>query len=243
MQDVNEAGGIPAILHELSKKEGTLHLDAPTVTGKTLGETLNGVVNKNSECIRPIHRPHTERGALAVLFGSLAPEGAVIKVGAVDQHEMKFRGPARVFDSEEAATEAAMQGKIVRGDVVVVRYEGPRGGPGMREMLSLTSLIKGMPIGDGVALITDGRFSGGTRGLCIGHLSPEAAEGGPIALLRDGDVINIDLGSRTLDVELTPAELDARRNSYTPPALKYARGWLSRYERFVTNASTGAVLS
>jgi dihydroxy-acid dehydratase len=166
----------------------------------------------------------------------------VIKVGAVSQHEMTFRGPARVFDSEEAATEAAMAGNIHAGDVVIVRNEGPRGGPGMREMLSLTSLLKGMPIGESVALITDGRFSGGTRGLCIGHVSPEAAEGGPIGLLRDGDIIAIDLAGRKLDVEVDSAELEARRAEWHAPAPKFTKGWLARYAALVTSANTGAVL-
>jgi dihydroxy-acid dehydratase len=178
-----------------------------------------------------------------VLFGNLAPEGSVIKVGAVEQHEMTFRGPARCFESEEDATNAAINGGIKPGDVVIVRQEGPRGGPGMREMLSLTSMIKGMPaLSSTVALITDGRFSGGTRGLCIGHVSPEAAEGGPIGLIRDGDVINIDLAARTLDVDVTQDELEARRESWRAPEPKYRRGWLARYTRFVTNASNGAVL-
>jgi dihydroxy-acid dehydratase len=242
MQDVHTAGGIPAILAELAKKPGTLHLGAPTVSGQTLGDSLVGVVNTNPECIRPIENPHTARGALAVLFGSLAPLGAVIKVGAVSQHEMTFRGPARVFDSEESATTAAMDGLIQEGDVIVVRNEGPRGGPGMREMLSLTSLLKGMPIGESVALITDGRFSGGTRGLCIGHVSPEAAEGGPIGMLRDGDIIAIDLAERTLNVEVSAEELNRRAVSWSAPAPKFTRGWLARYAAMVTSAHTGAVL-
>jgi dihydroxy-acid dehydratase len=176
-----------------------------------------------------------------VLFGNLAPEGAVVKVGAVEEHELRFRGPTRVFESEEDATEAAANGRIVAGDVVVVRHEGPRGGPGMREMLSLTSFLKGLPIGSEIALITDGRFSGGTRGLCIGHVSPEAAEGGPIGLLRDGDIIAIDLVARRLDVEVSPAELASRSvPCVSPPP---GRGWLSRYRRVVTNASRGAVLA
>jgi dihydroxy-acid dehydratase len=179
---------------------------------------------------------------LSVLFGNLAPQGAVIKVGAVDQHEMTFRGPALVFECEEDAIDALRNGRIQPGDVVVVRYEGPRGGPGMREMLSLTSMLKGMPLGARVALITDGRFSGGSRGLSIGHIAPEAAEGGPIALLRDGDVIAIDLPARTLDAEVTPNELARRRAAWTPPAPKYARGWLARYTALVSNASMGAVL-
>ncbi len=243
MQDVHRAGGIPAILAELAKKPDTLHLDALTVTGQTIGESVADVANLNPECIRPIDNPHTRRGALAVLFGSLAPLGAVIKVGAVSQHEMTFRGPACVFDSEEAATSAAMAGKIHSGDVVIVRNEGPCGGPGMREMLALTSLLKGMPIGESVALVTDGRFSGGTRGLCIGHVSPEAAEGGPIGLLRDGDVIVIDLAARQLDVDLSEQELERRRREWHAPPPKFTRGWLARYAALVTSAHTGAVLA
>ena len=243
MQDVNVAGGVPAILKELSRVPGLLALDAPTVTGRTLGENLEDAQNCNPECIRPIDNPHSERGALAVLFGSLAPDGAVVKVGAVEQHEMTFRGPARVFEREESAVRAVMEDRVQAGEVVVVRREGPKGGPGMREMLALTSLLKGMPIGASVALLTDGRFSGGTRGLCIGHISPESDEGGPIALLRDGDMVSIDLGKRTLDVEVSAAELDDRRRSFKTPKPKFDRGWLARYARLVTNASTGAVLS
>jgi dihydroxy-acid dehydratase len=243
MQDVHTAGGVPAILKELSRKPGLLALDAPTVTGRTLGENLEGVTNCNPECIRPIDSPHSARGALCVLFGSLAPEGAVVKVGAVEQHEMSFRGPARVFEGEEAAVRAVMEDRIVEGEVVVVRREGPKGGPGMREMLTLTSLLRGMPIGESVALLTDGRFSGGTRGLCIGHISPEADEGGPIGLLRDGDTVSIDLRKRTLDVECPAEELDERRRTFAPSAPKYDRGWLARYARLVTNASQGAVLA
>ncbi|WP_026370672.1 dihydroxy-acid dehydratase [Kallotenue papyrolyticum] len=243
IEDVHAAGGIHAILKELSRKAGVLHLDALTVTGQTLGENLQSARNENPDCIRPIDRPHSPRGALCVLFGNLAPAGAVVKVGAVEQHEMRFRGPARCFDSEEAATNAVINGRVQPGDVVVVRYEGPKGGPGMREMLALTSMIKGMPaLSSSVALITDGRFSGGTRGLCIGHVSPEAAEGGPIGLIRDGDTIAIDLAARALNVELTPDELEARRAAWRAPAPKYRRGWLARYTRFVTNASNGAVL-
>lgn len=243
IQDVHAAGGVHAILAELAKKPGALKLDALTVTGATLGENVAHAELRNSECIRPIDNPHSERGALSALFGSLAPEGAIIKVGAVDQHEMAFRGPARVFDSEEEATNAVVNGQIRPGDVIVVRYEGPRGGPGMREMLALTSMVKGIPeLSSTTALITDGRFSGGTRGLSIGHVSPEAAEGGPIALIREGDIIRIDLAARQLEVELSAEELEARRADFTPPAPKYARGWLARYTRLVTNASNGAVL-
>ena len=242
MQDVHAAGGVPAILKELAALSGALDLEAPTVTGGSLGANLAGVVNRNPDCIRPLARPHSPRGALSVLFGTLAPQGAVIKTGAVDQHEMTFRGAARVFESEEDAIDALRQGGIQPGDVIVVRYEGPRGGPGMREMLSLTSMLKGMPLGARVALITDGRFSGGSRGLSIGHIAPEAAEGGPIALLRDGDMIAIDLPARTLDLEVTPNELERRRVAWSPPAPRYTRGWLARYAALVSNASTGAVL-
>ena len=192
MQDVHAAGGVPAILAELAKKPGVLNLDALTVTGATLGENLRSASENTQPRLHPPDRATRtrERGALSVLFGNLAPDGAIIKVGAVDQHEMNFRGPARVFDSEETATNAVVNGKINPGDVIVVRNEGPRGGPGMREMLSLTSMVKGIPELSGTtALITDGRFSGGTRGLCIGHVSPEAAEGGPIGLIRDGDMV------------------------------------------------------
>ncbi len=242
MEDVHAAGGVPAILAELKHKPDALHLDALTVSGVTLGEQLEGVVNQNPECIRPIDQPHSERGGLCILFGNLAPEGSVVKIGAVDQHQLTFRGPARCFNSEEDATWAARSGVIQPGEVVVVRYEGPRGGPGMREMLALTSLLKGMPLGEQVALLTDGRFSGGTRGLCIGHISPEAAECGPIGLIQDGDIVEIDLPGRVLQVAVADAELAARRASWQAPAAKYARGWLSRYTRLVTNASNGAVL-
>jgi dihydroxy-acid dehydratase len=244
IEDVHNAGGIHAILKELAQKEDALHLDARTVTGKTLGENLEFARNRNPACIRPFDDPHSLRGGLCVLFGNLAPEGAVVKVGAVDQHQMRFTGPARCFNSEEDAINAAMHGGVQPGDVVVVRYEGPRGGPGMREMLALTSMIKGMPaLSSTVALITDGRFSGGTRGLCIGHVSPEAAEGGPIGLIQDGDTIMIDLGARTLAVDVSDAELAARHAEWHMPEPKYRRGWLARYTKLVTNASNGAVLS
>jgi dihydroxy-acid dehydratase len=243
IQDVNDAGGVQAILAELANKPGALNLDALTVTGRTMGENLQHAENRNHECIRPIANPHSARGALSVLFGNLAPEGAIIKVGAVELHEMNFRGPARVFDSEETATNAVINHKINPGDVIVVRYEGPRGGPGMREMLSLTSMVKGIPeLSATTALITDGRFSGGTRGLCIGHASPEAAEGGPIGLIRDGDIVRIDLAARRLEVEVSDEEFAQRRKEWTAPAPKYQRGWLARYTKMVTNASNGAIL-
>jgi dihydroxy-acid dehydratase len=243
MQDVHAAGGVQAILKELSTIPGALDLDAPTVTGRTIGHTLESAQNTNPECIRPATQPHSPRGALAVLFGSLAPEGAVIKVGAVEQHEMTFSGPARVFESEDEATQAVRDSAIKSGEVVVVRNEGPRGGPGMREMLSLTSMLKGMPLGASVALITDGRFSGGTRGLSIGHVSPEAAEGGPIGLIQDGDPIRIDLAARLLSLDVADDELARRRAEWRAPAPRYRRGWLARYAAMVTNASNGAVLA
>lgn len=242
MEDVHRAGGVPAILAELAKKPDALNLDALTVNGGTLGDQLTNIVNENPECIRPIENPHSAQGGLCILFGNLATEGAVIKIGAVDQHHMTFHGPARCFDSEEAATYAARAGEIQPGDVVVVRNEGPRGGPGMREMLALTSLLKGMPLGEQVALLTDGRFSGGTRGLCIGHISPEAAEGGAIGMIQNGDMIQIDLPNRVLAVELSDEELAHRRAHWQAPSAKYERGWLARYTRLVTNASMGAVL-
>ena len=243
MQDVHAAGGVPAILAELAQKPGALHLDAPTVTGGTLAATIAAAANTNPGCIRPASNPHSERGGLCVLFGSLAPEGAVVKVGAVEQHQMTFRGPALVFECEEDALAAARSGGIAEGCVVVVRNEGPRGGPGMREMLSLTSMLKGMELGGSVALLTDGRFSGGTRGLCIGHISPEASEGGPIGLLRDGDTIDIDIAARSLDVDVSAEELERRRAAWRAPEPRCTRGWLARYGRLVTNASNGAVLA
>jgi dihydroxy-acid dehydratase len=243
VQDVHAAGGVPAILAELAGKPGALQLDALTATGATLGENLRRVENTNPDCIRPLARPHSDRGALSVLFGNLAPEGAIVKVGAVEQHQMTFRGPARVFDGEEAASDAVLNGCVRPGDAIIVRQEGPRGGPGMREMLALTSMVKGTPALSGsTALVTDGRFSGGTRGLCIGHVSPEAAEQGPIGLLRDGDIITIDLAARRLDVEVTADELNARRAAWQALPPRYTGGWLARYARLVTNASNGAVL-
>jgi dihydroxy-acid dehydratase len=242
IQDVHGAGGVSAILAELAVMPGILKLDAKVVGYESLREQLASARNRNTDVIHTAQAPHAKRGALAVLYGSLAPAGAVIKVGAVEQHEMTFSGPANVFECEEDAITALHEDRIRAGDVVVVRYEGPRGGPGMREMLSLTSMLKGMPLGDHVALVTDGRFSGGSRGLCIGHLSPEAAEGGPIALIRQGDTISIDLGRRTLDLQVSTTELAERARAWRAPAPKYARGWLARYTALVTSASSGAVL-
>lgn len=241
IEDLHASGGVSAVLKELARKPDTLALGALAVEGTLAARIEQTVEERRSECLRSIERPHSERGGLAMLFGSLAPEGAVIKTGAVDG-TTRFVGPARVFDGEEAATKAVVGGLVKAGDVIVVRHEGPRGGPGMREMLALTGLLKGMALGDQVALLTDGRFSGGTRGLCIGHVSPEAAEGGPLGLVADGDTIVIDLGARRLDVVLSQEELEARRRSFQAPHPKFTRGWLARYARLVTNASRGAVL-
>jgi dihydroxy-acid dehydratase len=243
IQDVHAAGGVPALLAELAKRDGLLSLDTLTVTGKTLGSSIALARVTNSECIRSIDNPHSPRGALCVLYGNLAPDGAVIKVGAIDQHEMTFRGPARVFNGEDAAYQALGRDEIQPGDVIVVRYEGPRGGPGMREMLSLTSMLTGMPLGSQVALITDGRFSGGSRGLCIGHVSPEAADGGVIGLLEDGDMIEIDINKRSLRVDLPDVVLEQRRALFNLPPQKFTRGWLARYTALVQSASTGAVMA
>lgn len=242
MQDVHDAGGVPAILAELAKGTNILKLDVPTVSSVSLGESIAQARNTNTDCIRPITDAHSERGGLCVLFGNLAPNGAVIKVGAIDQHEMTFEGPARVYESEDEAYAALDRSEIQPGDVIIVRNEGPRGGPGMREMLSLTSMLKGMPLGAQVALITDGRFSGGSRGLCIGHVSPEAASGGMIGLLRDGDRISIDVPNRRIHAELSDDVIAERKGVVEARSQKFARGWLARYTALVTSASTGAIL-
>ncbi|HLX48167.1 MAG TPA: dihydroxy-acid dehydratase [Streptosporangiaceae bacterium] len=243
MEDVDRAGGISAILHELSKKPGALNLDRPTVTLKTLGENIAGAEIKDPEVILSIDKPHSERGGLAILFGNLAPDGAVIKVGAVAPSMMKHYGPARIYNSQEEAAAGILNRQVQEGDVVVIRYEGPRGGPGMQEMLAPTANIMGMGLGEKVALITDGRFSGGTRGACIGHVSPEAAAGGPIAALVDGDMISIDLVERRLDVDLSPQQIAQRLEHTTPPAGRINSRWLRRYASLVTSANTGAVLA
>ncbi|MBI3391565.1 MAG: dihydroxy-acid dehydratase [Nitrospirae bacterium] len=242
MEDVDRAGGVSAILKEIARKEGVLVLGQMTVTGKTLGENIADAGILDPEVIRPIEKAHSERGGLAILFGSLAPEGSVVKTAAVTPGMMKFEGPAVTFESQEEANAGILAGKVKAGDVVVIRYEGPKGGPGMVEMLAPTANIVGMGLGESVALVTDGRFSGGTRGACIGHVSPEAAEGGPIALLRNGDTIRIDLERRTLDVDVSEDELNARREYWKPPAFRVASGWLARYAKMVTSGSTGAVL-
>ncbi len=241
MEDVDRAGGISAILHEIAEK-GVLHLDQPTVTGNTLGDNIRDARVRDREVIRPVTQPYSEHGGLAVLYGNLAPDGAVVKTGAVDPAMQVHRGPAVVFESMEEASQGILSGRVKPGDVVVIRYEGPRGGPGMQEMLAPTANIMGMGLGSSVALITDGRFSGGTRGACIGHVSPEAAAGGPIALVQNGDPIVIDLPNRKLVLEVDEAELARRREQWRPPKPKFTSGWLARYAALVTSANTGAVL-
>jgi len=242
MEDVDRAGGISAILNELSKIEGLLHLDRPTVSGKTIGENIASAGSTDTKVIRTLDNPYSERGGLSILYGNLAPEGSVIKTGAVHPDMWDFRGPARIFNSEDDAIKAIYDGDIKAGDCVVIRYEGPKGGPGMPEMLSPTSAVMGRGLGSSVALITDGRFSGGTRGACIGHVSPEAAAGGPIAALQEGDIIRINLHERTLNIELTDEEINERLANLSPFEPKIKKGWLARYVKHVTSANTGAVL-
>ncbi len=241
MEDLNEAGGVYAVMNELNKK-GLLYTDLITVTGKTVGENIKNCVNLNEEVIRPIDRPYSESGGIAILKGNLAPDSGVVKRSAVDPSMMKFEGPARVFDCEEDAIEAIKGGKINPGDVVVIRYEGPKGGPGMREMLNPTSAIMGMGLGSSVALITDGRFSGASRGACIGHVSPEAAVGGNIALVEEGDVIRIDINQNSLNFDISEEELAARRAKWQPREPKITTGYLSRYVAMVTSGNRGAIL-
>ncbi len=242
MEDVDRAGGISAILWELSKKPGALHLDTLTVTGRTLGENIAGQNTRDPQVIRPLENAYSEEGGLAILFGNLAPEGAVVKTAGVSPKMMVHRGPAIVFNSQEEAVEGILGGKVKPGHVVVIRYEGPKGGPGMQEMLAPTSQIMGMGLGDSVALITDGRFSGGTRGACVGHVSPEAAAGGPIGLIEDGDIILVDIPNRRLEVELSEDELAERRRRWKPLVREDLPPYLRKYARMATSASQGAVL-
>ncbi|HPO13416.1 MAG TPA: dihydroxy-acid dehydratase [Candidatus Hydrogenedentes bacterium] len=242
MEDVDRAGGIGAILGELSQKPGILHLDCLTVTGKTLGENIAGKRSKDIEVIKTIEKPYSPTGGLAILFGNLAPQGAVVKEAGVDPVILRHSGPAVIFDDEEEAMKAVLQGKVKAGDVIVLRFEGPKGGPGMREMLSLTSAVMGRNLGTSVSLITDGRFSGGTRGACIGHVSPEAADGGPIALVQRGDIIDIDIPARTLNVRVCEEELMKRAENMPVAPDRKLTGWLKRYQRMVTSANTGAVV-
>ncbi len=241
MEDLNEAGGVYAVMNELSKK-GLIEADCLTVNGTTIGENIKNAVNRDPEVIRPIDNPYMATGGIAVLKGNLAPDTGVVKQSAVVPEMLVHEGPARVFDCEEDAIAAIKGGKIVAGDVVVIRYEGPKGGPGMREMLNPTSAIAGMGLGSSVALITDGRFSGASRGASIGHVSPEAAVGGPIALVKEGDIISIDIPGRKLDVKISDEEMEARRKEWTPREPKVNTGYLARYRELVTSGNRGAVL-
>ena len=241
MEDLNEAGGVYAVMNELNKL-GLLHTECMTVTGKPVGENIKGCVNKTPEIIRPVENPYSKTGGIAVLKGNLAPDTAVVKRSAVVPEMQGHEGPARVFDCEEDAIEAIRGGKIVAGDVVVIRYEGPKGGPGMREMLNPTSAIAGMGLGSSVALITDGRFSGASRGASIGHVSPEAAEGGPIALVEEGDLIRINIPEHKLEVVVSDEELARRKAAWTPREPKVTTGYLKRYAKMVSSANKGAIL-
>jgi len=242
MEDVHRAGGIPAILNEISRSGNTLHIDRPTVSGKNLGQSIAGATITDYEVIRPLEDPHDKVGGLAILFGNLAPDGAVIKIGGVAPHIRQHSGPARIYESQDLAMAGILNHEVQPGEVVVIRYEGPKGGPGMQEMLSPTSAIMGMGLGEKVALITDGRFSGGTRGACIGHISPEAAARGSIAALQDGDVIDIDLAARSLNVQLSETKIQERLAALPSFEPQTKSSWLRRYSRMVTSASTGAIL-
>lgn len=241
IEDLNEAGGIYAVMNEISKL-GLLNLDCMTVTGKTVGENIKNCVNLNPEVIRPVENPYSRTGGIAILKGNLAPDSAVVKRSAVAPEMLKHEGPARVFDCEEDAVAAIKGGKIVAGDVVVIRYEGPKGGPGMREMLNPTSVIAGMGLGSEVALITDGRFSGASRGASIGHVCPEAAVGGPIALVEEGDIISIDINNNRLDVKISDEEMAARKAKWQPRVPEVTTGYLARYAAMAAPASKGAIL-
>ncbi len=241
MEDVDAAGGVPAILNELSKLD-VLKLSRPTVNGKTLGENIESTSVKDRGVIHSVKDPFSDTGGLAVLFGNLAPDGAIVKTAAVDPAMMIFNGPARIYNSQDQALQGILGGEVTPGDVVVIRYEGPKGGPGMPEMLAPTSAIMGLGLGDKVALVTDGRFSGGTRGACVGHISPEAAEGGAIAAIQDGDLVTIDIPNCTISVDLSDAELTSRLESMPEFQMKIENGYLGRYARLVTSANTGAVL-
>lgn len=241
IEDLNEAGGIYAVMKEISKL-GLLNLDCMTVTGKTVGENIKNCVNLNPEVIRPVENPYSRTGGIAILKGNLAPDSAVVKRSAVAPEMLKHEGPARVFDCEEDAVAAIKGGKIVAGDVVVIRYEGPKGGPGMREMLNPTSVIAGMGLGSEVALITDGRFSGASRGASIGHVCPEAAVGGPIALVEEGDIISIDINNNRLDVKISDEEMAARKAKWQPRVPEVTTGYLARYAAMAAPASKGAIL-
>ena len=242
MEDVDKAGGMSALLYELSHKEGALYLDSLTVTGKTLGENIAGRESMDKDCIRPLDNPYSETGGLAILFGSLAPKGAVIKAAGVLPEMLQHTGPVVIFESHEEANQGILSGKVKQGDVVIIRYEGPKGGPGMQEMLAPTSNLVGMGLGTSVALITDGRFSGGTRGACIGHVSPEAAAGGPMALVEPGDTVIIDIPNRRIDLDVSETEMTRRRDQWQPKDAASLPPFLRRYAKMVTSGSQGAVL-
>jgi len=241
MEDVDNAGGISAILKEISKIDGLLNMDCLTITGKTLGKNISRAKIKDPECIRPLNKAYSPEGGLFILTGNLAPDGAVVKTAGVHPDMLVHEGPAIIFESQEDACEGILNDKVQAGHVVIIRYEGPKGGPGMQEMLAPTSYIVGKGLGEKVALITDGRFSGGTHGACVGHVSPEAAEGGPIGLLRDGDIISLNIPERKLEVKLTKAELEERRKTWQTRTPQFS-GWLARYAAMATSANTGAIL-
>ncbi|AQQ09272.1 Dihydroxy-acid dehydratase [Sedimentisphaera cyanobacteriorum] len=242
IQDVNEAGGISAIMKEISKTEGLIHEDCLSVTGKTIGENIAGADIKNQECIHPLEKAYSKTGGLSILTGNLAPNGCVVKTAGVDKSMMKHRGPAVIFESQEEACEGILGGKVKEGDVVIIRYEGPKGGPGMQEMLSPTSYIMGAGLGESVALITDGRFSGGTRGACIGHVSPEAASGGPIGLVEPGDIIDIDIPENSIKIDISEEQMKERRSRWKPREAKIKTGYLAKYAKMAQSADKGAVL-
>ncbi|MFC1636456.1 dihydroxy-acid dehydratase, partial [Planctomycetota bacterium] len=242
IEDVDAAGGISAILNEISKIPNLLNVDCPTVTGKTLGENIAEAQIKDTEIIHTLDNPYSKTGGLAILKGNLAPNGSVVKTAGVSKPMLTHSGPAVIFESQEDACEGILAGKVKAGDVAVVRYEGPKGGPGMQEMLSPTSYIAGADLADSVALITDGRFSGGSKGCSIGHISPEAAVGGPIGLLKDGDIIEIDIPNNSINVKLSDEEFAERKKTRTPPAPRITKGYLAKYATMATSADTGAVL-
>lgn len=241
MEDLNEAGGVYAVMNELTKLD-LIHTECMTVTGKTVGENISGCVDLDTDVIRPIDAPYSKTGGIAVLRGNLAPDGSVVKRSAVAPEMLVHEGPARVFESEEECQAAINAGRINPGDVVVIRYEGPKGGPGMREMLNPTSAIMGMGLGNSVALITDGRFSGATRGACIGHVSPEAASGGAIGVVREGDIISINIPENKLELKISDEELQARLASFVPNT-KPLSGYLKRYAQMVSSGATGAIIN
>jgi dihydroxy-acid dehydratase len=242
MEDVDAAGGISAILNEISKLDGLLNTNCMTVSGKSLGEQTANTEIKNTDCIHTLDNAYSKTGGLAILRGNLAPGGCVVKTAGVAKSMLTHSGPAVIFESQEEACEGILAGKVKAGEVVVIRHEGPKGGPGMQEMLSPTSYIMGQGLGESVALITDGRFSGGTRGACIGHVSPEAAVGGPIGLLKEGDVIEIDIPNNTINVNLSDDELAQRKKQWKAPAPKITKGYLAKYAAMATSADTGAIL-